>query len=195
MGSALSAFGIELGTFVGREIHARVGENADPWPYVDQVFKDPQKALPRHLSRQIGTTLADTWKGLAGERRALLQLLSRFEITPEQAKLLYVRELRKAASIDCSDSELISNPYLLYEVTRHTTEPISVWTADAGLFPGPKIREEHPLPDQSAPDGATDRRRIRALTVSILDKVANAGHTLLPQGDVIRQIRELDAAS
>lgn len=41
LGATLSAFGVEMGTFIAREIAAKVGDNEDPWPLVDQVFKDP----------------------------------------------------------------------------------------------------------------------------------------------------------
>jgi ATP-dependent exoDNAse (exonuclease V) alpha subunit len=193
LGAALCAFGVELGTFIAREISSQVGYNEDPWPLVDQIFADPEKNLTSHLASQIGRTLQDTWRVLPAERRALLQLLSRFEITPDEAKCLYVAEEREDADIDCQDRDLLENPYLIYELTRNTPTPVSVWTVNRGVFPMPVIREKHPLPEPSALDAGTDRRRIRAFTVHVLEgAAANNGDTLLPRTDVIRRIRDFE---
>jgi hypothetical protein len=53
LGAALSAFGIELGTFVARDIAAQLGDSEDPWRLVDQVFKNPKA----HLSPQLASPL------------------------------------------------------------------------------------------------------------------------------------------
>lgn len=192
LGAVLCAFGIELGMFIAWEIAVKVGENEDPWPLVDKIFKNPKANLPPHLSSQIGKTLQETWKVLSKERRNLLQLLSRFEITPEQAKLLYVSEEREKAGIRCADKALLSNPYLIYELTRLSKEPISVWTVDLGSFPESIIRKKHPLPEPSAIDTGTDKRRIRALTTEILEQAVVEGNTLIPCKDIIFKIRNLN---
>lgn len=190
LGPALVAFGIELGTFVARELAAQVDDNEDPWPLVDKMFKDPKSVLPAQLVKQIGTTLRDTWKALKKDRLALLQLVSRFDITPEQASALYVREEREKQGIDCEDGQILKNPYQVYELTRLTALPVSLWTVDRGVFPVPVVRDKHPLPEPSALDSGTDRRRIRALTVEVLETAAGTGHTLLPQSDIVTKIRE-----
>ena len=90
----LSAFGLEFGTFVARALAEKAGDNADPWPLVDKMFADPKKHLPVPLAQSIGKTLCSKWSRLPDERRALLKLVSRFEITREQATALYVQEER-----------------------------------------------------------------------------------------------------
>jgi ATP-dependent exoDNAse (exonuclease V) alpha subunit len=192
LGAALCAFGLDYGTYVAREIEAKLGDNEDPWPLVDQVFKNPEAHLSPEGARGIGRTLQATWKALPADRRALLQLLSRLELMPEQAKLLYVQELRAQTRIGCSDRQLLENPYIIYELTRLTPEPVSVWTVDRGVFPDKIIRGRHPLPEPSALDAGTDARRLRALTVHLLEKGADNGNTLLPRKDVILQLRGLD---
>jgi hypothetical protein len=108
LGAALSAFGVELGTFVARTIAEKAGENEDPWPLVDQMFSNPAKVLPKDLAAGIGDTLRKKWQRLPAERKALLKLISRFEIEPDQAELAYVQEERADAGIDCTDAELLS---------------------------------------------------------------------------------------
>ena len=159
LGSALSAFGLQFGTFVARVLVEKAGDNVDPWPLVDRMFADPQKHLPDTLAGSIGTTLCKKWSRLQDQRRALLKLVSRFEITGEQATRIYVQEERAKAGIDTSDAAILANPYLLYELTRLTADPISVWTVDRGVFPVEIIRQKHPLPAPTAwmleptPDG------------------------------------------
>lgn len=161
LGSALFAFGLEFGTFVARALAEKAGDNADPWPLVDKMFADPKKHLPAPLAESIGKTLCSKWSRLPDERRALLKLASRFEITRDQATALYVQEERAKAGIDTSDSAILANPYLLYELTRLTVDPVSVWTVDRGVFPDEVIRKKHPLPAPTALDAGTDARRVR----------------------------------
>lgn len=191
LGSALSAFGLELGTFVACAVAEKVGENADPWPLVDKVFADPKKHLPAHLAEGIGKTLCAKWKRLPDERRDLLKLISRFEISRDQATCLYVQEERGKAGIDAEDKDILANPYLLYEVTRLQAEPVSIWSVDRGVFPEEVIRKKHPLPEPTALDAGTDARRVRALTIKVLEDAAANGNTLLPQDQVVLGIRGL----
>ena len=191
LGSALNAFGLEFGTFVARILVDKAGDNVDPWPLVAEMFAAPGKYLPKPLARSIGKTLSSKWSRLPDDRRALLKLVSRFEITPEQATTLYVREERAKAGIDACDADFLANPYLFYEHTRLNADPLSVWTVDRGVFPHEVIREQHPLPELTALDDGTDARRVRAFTIKVLEDAANDGSTLLPQNQVVHGIREL----
>ncbi len=191
LAAALSAFGLDSGTFIARILADKAGENADPWPLVTSMFADPAKHLPAELARGVGETLRAKWAKLPDERRALLRLVSRFEITAEQAKLLYVQEIRSKVGVETTDADIIGNPYLLFEATHATTNPISVWTVDRGVFPPGIIRSAHPLPAPSALDAGTDARRVRALSVSVLEDAAADGNTLLPQEQLVLKIRDL----
>ena len=120
-----------------------------------------------------------------------MQLSSRFELTREQAATVYVQEERSNAGIEITDREILANPYLLFELTRLTNDPVSVWTVDRGVFPDESIRSKHPLPEPSALDAGTDARRVRAMTVKILEDAAAAGSTLVPQTQAVLRIRDL----
>jgi hypothetical protein len=71
LGAALCAFGIEYGTFVAREIEAKLGDNADPWPLVEKMFRNPKSLLSKESTRLIGSTIKQKWESLANERRTL----------------------------------------------------------------------------------------------------------------------------
>ena len=191
LGAALAAFGLDSATFVARALTERVGENEDPWPLIGQMFEQPEKVLSAPLAGGIGKTLAAKWARLPEERRALLKLLSRFELASDQAKALYVQEERAKRGIDATDKEIIANPYLVHELTRLTNDPVSVWTVDRGVFPDAVIRDKHSLPEPSALDAGTDARRVRALSVNVLENAAAVGSTLLPQNRVVTTIREM----
>lgn len=194
LGAALSAFGLELGTFIARAIADKTGDNADPWPVVDQAFGDPKKYLPAHLADGVGKTMREKWAKLPAERRSLLKLLSRFEITRDQATVLYVPPERTKAGIEVTDKEILGNPYLLYELTRSTPDLMSVWTVDRGVFPDEVIRKKHPLPEPSALDAGTDARRVRALGIKVLEDASANGSTLMSQDHAVLAIRRLPLA-
>jgi ATP-dependent exoDNAse (exonuclease V) alpha subunit len=191
LGAALSAFGLEVGNFIAQAIIEKAGENADPWPLVNQMFAEPSQHLPKHLADGVGKTLRDKWTRLPEERRKLIKLISRFELTRGQAARLYVQEERIKAGIESSDGDVLGNPYLIYELTRLTVDPISVWSVDRGIFPDDVIRKKHPLPEPTALDAGTDARRVRALSIKVLEDAANNGNTLLPQDQVVLGIRGL----
>jgi hypothetical protein len=192
LGAALCAFGLEYGTFVAREIETKLADNEDPWPLVERAFENPKEVLSKESAREFGASLREKWKSLPKERRALLKLLSRFNIQPDQATRLYVKEERERAGIQCQDSEILDNPYLVYELTRLMENPVGIWTVDRGVFPEAIIRKKHPLPEPSALDSGTDARRVRAFTISQLERAAAEGHTLQRKSDVILSIRDLD---
>ncbi len=191
LGAALSAFGIEHGNFVAYDIATDLEENEDPWALVEQAFEDP-KLLNKGLERRISGTTVKKWKALPSERRALLKLLSRFNLTVDQATRFFQQTEREEARIAVSDVELLANPYLLYELDRTSPDPIALGTVDRGVFPDEVIRNEHPLPEPSGlDDDAVDPRRVRAFVVSILDAASSTGSTLLPQNRVIQEVRSL----
>jgi hypothetical protein len=190
LGAALCAFGIEHGTLLAHELSFSLHDNEDPWSYVDKAFADPS-LLSETFRSNIGETVRAKWNKLPDERRALLKLLSRFEIHRDQAERFYVEEERIKARIKCKDSELLANPYLLYELDLFSDDPVSIETIDRGMFPHGIVREKFPLPEPSALNEAVDWRRVRALMVSILEEAARNGDTLLPEPTVIQRVRDL----
>ena len=192
LGAALSAFGIEHGMFIAHSLVEQVGENGDPWPLVDAMLANPKEHLPENLASTVGSTVQQTWQSLTDERRKLLQLLSRFDLSPEQASLLYVSEERSRAGINLSDRQIVENPYTIFEGTRFIDDPVSVWTVDRGVFPPEAIRSKFPLPEPSQLDSGIDARRIRALCVQTLENAAASGNTVLPQDRAVLTMRDLE---
>ncbi len=192
LGSALCAFGVELGTFVALALMKRLAENSDPWILVDQLMREPGKYLPNHLAKTIDLTKQAHWSQLPKERRDLLKLISRFEVTKDQARLIYAKEDRGERGLNCSDSNILANPYLVYQMTRLNSDSISLWTVDRGVFPDEVVRAQHPLPTPTALNSGTDARRVGALVVKILEDEAAIGNTLMPQDRLVTAVRNLN---
>lgn len=196
LGSALTAFGLTHGTLVahaiGQQLHADGSQEVrDPWPLVEKVLREPNMLTP-DLAATIGSTAAKLWGSLKPERRALLNLLARFEITAAQATRWFVTEERKRAGITASDAEILANPYLCFEDDRGRIDPISASVVDRGLFPEATVAASVPVPDPSRCSEAIDPRRGRALMINTLDRAATEGHTLLPQSWLVQRVRDLD---
>ncbi|MDR6144892.1 hypothetical protein QE363_000685 [Sphingomonas sp. SORGH_AS870] len=198
LGSALTALGLQNGTLLAHEIGRRcdaqgVAGSTDPWAHVDAVLSDPS-LLPPELGASVGPVAGALWKSLRPDRLALLKLLSRFEISSEQAVRWWVLEERVKAGIQVDDAALLANPYLVYELDRGRLDPVPVRTIDRGIFPGPHVGGEFSVPSPSACTEPTDPRRVRAFMVDMLEKAASQGHTLLPQDWLVSAIRDADIA-
>ena len=195
LGSALTAFGVANGTLLANELELQLAgcEDLDPWPVADGLLRAPESQAPE-LRRYVSRTTSLKWQSLPEERRALLKLLSRFELTPEQATRYYIHEdkIRADLRIAVVDGDLLANPYLLYELDRVAPDPIGLATVDRGLYPDGSVRERYPIPPPSRLEDATDPRRVRAFVVRELEQAAANGHTLQPRAQVVSQIRELE---
>lgn len=197
LGAALTAFGVRHGNFLAMHLAGQLEENEDPWPLVDQAMRKPA-SLPTSLASLLTSDLSDAWKRFKPSRLELLKLLSRFALTNSQAERYYVGAVRSAAGLDYADSQLLENPYLLYEGDRFAVptsdderlERVTLETIDRGAFPAEVVALAHPLPEVSRMSGPRDKRRVRALIIERLEEASRSdGHTLLSEEMVILSIR------
>ncbi len=195
LGSALYAFGLEHGNLLAYEITSLIEEKGgqwseDPWKVFEAALDDPALLGPG-TTDYVGPTYKKAWMSLPGERKALLKLLSRFELSSGQATRFYQPTERDKAGIDVSDQSLLENPYLLFEADRGQPDPVFLGVIDRGVFPDSIVREIHPLQEPSRVDEPVDRRRARAFVVDELEKASlMSGHTVQPKDWVIQAIRD-----
>ena len=187
LGGVLTAFGLSRGIFVAHAVQQKAGENTDPWPQVETMFDKPGAVLPKELHRDL-KELAPTWKKLPTERKTYLRLLSRFELSVEQAKALYEEGSRTRRGWAGRDKDIINDPYRIYEISRHDPEGIKLLTIDRGVFPDDAVRLVHPLEEPSRLDSAADLRRVQALCLFALEGAAQSGHSLLPKDELVERI-------
>lgn len=198
LGAALTAFGCENGTLLSLEIERIIADEStneiiDPWHYVEKLFDDSNDNVI-DINARVGDMLRRKWKTLPDERRTLIKLLSRFAVSADQATRFYVHEdpSREKARISVNDTDIINNPYLLYELDRESIDPINLSVIDRGVFPEIMIRDQFPVPMPSCISENVDDRRVRAFVVRDLEQASLMGDSLSPREQVIRNIRELD---
>jgi hypothetical protein len=190
LGAVLGATGVPMAYFVAQALVDKVGEDGNPWTAWQAAVADPREHLPADLARRLDATIAKAWQQMKPPRRQVLEILSRIDLTAEQAEVMAVPETRAEQCIVLDDADLLRNPYLVYEATRLTPFPVAVGTVDRGVFPTNFVRDRHPLPEQSAVQTAVDGRRLRALTIRELENATLRGDTLVAQAAVIASLRK-----
>jgi hypothetical protein len=191
LGGALAAGGLERGPVIAHRVMSSLDdEAADPWPVLEVAISDAARnAGP--AAGLVGRTSRRMWERILSddERYATLRLLARFSLTSAQARRLFDRDQRGV-----SDSELLENPYLLYELDRDTPDGVGFATVDRGLFPQSAaaratLSYDH-LPEPV--DETADDRRVRAACVAVLESATEEGHTMLDEPGIRRRVADLD---
>lgn len=192
-GSMLAAINFKHGDLIAKEIKKKITDISNFENEVYAIFDSRRDIFPKKLQSDITTTKIESFKKLPEERKKLFWLLSRINLTEEQAQLLFYSEKRNEHFILCTDEEILNNPYLLYEKTRNC-EPelqVSVTKIDLAVFPAKILAELNPVPEPSFIESGDDRRRIRALAISILEVQASNGHTVYPQFLLSKELQNL----
>ena len=193
LGPMFTALEIPLGVLIAKQIREQVGKGADIWERVEQLFVKPEEVVTANLAAKITPVVKHTWKCLSDERKTLFKLLSRISISINQAKVLFFEFQREKKKIDLTDTEIIENPYLLYERTRLKQEElyVSMKKIDRAIFPVESIMERYPLEEPTKLTSDNDQRRIRALAISVMETEANAGNTILPCNQLVEKMTEV----
>jgi hypothetical protein len=194
-GALLEALGMRLGTALFMELRASgaLQPYADPWPVLEDLFKGKQK--PPHAAFAPDLKAAGpTFLGLAPERRTLLMLLSRFDLTLEQAKRVWDEgERRRGFSAPTTDEEIIANPWLIAERDLGGGEDaaVALQDIDRGLLPDKALAAAPKVPEPSAAGSPGDPRRVRCALVSVLRESATAGDSLLSLEETLERLKSL----
>lgn len=196
LGPALEALGLRLGTAFSHELISSgvVKETANPWPVVQRLLAGQQK--PTRKVYEAGLEeVRPIWEALSEERKVLLKLISRFNLTRDQAKRWFRPEKRRTATAGpISDKEIIENPYRIPELDLGGAEdlPVSISVIDRGMLPDASVSAEHKVESPSGLTSPLDARRVRAAFVSVLREAASRGDSLLSATEVIERLEELE---
>lgn len=189
LGAALNAFGLPHGNLLAWYLCGDSEQPVDPWPLLEAALAD-STSLPKYLQDGLGPTQCEKLQKLPAERRALLQLLSRFNLSDSQAERWYQRTVREKAGITLIDKDILENTYRVFEEDRQQLDPVAFDVVDRGLFPPETLRKDFPIPKPSLVREAIDPRRVRGVILQVLEEASNEGHTLLPQKWLIERVRE-----
>ena len=198
IGAALEAMDMRLGTAMVFELNATgvIQPMADPWPTVEGILSGSIQPPSAAYKPDI-QAVANTWASLSVERRALLKLLSRFNLSPIQARRWFDPvERAKAAYTSIDDRTILENPYRIVEcdLGDASERAVPLGVIDRGVMPDSTIAAAHPVPAPSSVGSPIDARRVRAALVMVLRRGALQGDSLLSEIEALDQIRTLDLA-
>lgn len=193
IGGMLCVSGFRFGLLIAEELKNTLKEGEDIWEKLDNAISNPNQFLSPEIAKSITKLNQQTWSNLKSERRSLFMLLSRFSLTLDQSNVLFNEAERRRYAIECSDKEIIENPYVLYEKTRNQKLELKIPLnkVDRAVFPPLNIREKYPLTKPSCLSSDNDERRIRAIAISILENQAEKGHTIYPCNNLINDMNDL----
>ena len=191
LGAVLSVANIPYGFDIANIIRSKV-KDSELWEKLPDILKNLDEYLPpeyAELADKISSTTILTFKSqFYNKKKSLLELLSRFALTFDQAMLLLApepKELKYAShitnihTVDLNNL-IIENPYILYEKTRQLEQKyrFGIGQIDLAIFPDKIIKELCPVPKPGCIKHADDKRRLRAIIVYCLEFEASKGNTL-----------------
>ena len=192
LGALLCAVGFACGERMAKEIRSRV-ENPEEYEMVMRdALSNPNTFFSQDVAVRCGQMECRAFLNLQGERLKLFWLLSRMTLTEEQSKAIFCPENR-GAGWQLSDSDILENPYRLYEVTRLSGDVLAIplKKIDMALYPPVALRTACPVPPPSQLTGENDQRRVRAYVVNRLEELSEKGHTVYPELNLITEINGL----
>lgn len=193
LGAMLCALEIPQGILIAKRMQEDMEEGDDIWERLDALIASPKDYLDLLLAKAVTPIIQKTWKNMPEERKTLFRLLSRFSLSIDQAFVLFNENERTKNDIQCSDRDIIENPYIIYEQTRLKLDTlyVSVKKVDRAVFPVASVMEKYPLDEPTALTSDNDQRRVRAIAVAVLENEALAGNTILSCSLMVDKIREM----
>ncbi|GGP13210.1 AAA family ATPase [Nonomuraea glycinis] len=184
LGAVLGALQFRYSKLLAREIARVTSEETDPWEVLTDAISRPQR-YPQTVSRLITDTHRKIWPRLTPDDLRVLRLLSRFQLTSDQATILFRNQ-----EINLEHEDLLADPYLAHICTIGTAAPVPFGTVDRACFPKADIRARFPMDKPTAVTDPDDPRRLQALLVDTLETAAQAGDTVMPMSTAIQRIAE-----
>ena len=164
-------------------------KDINPLEYVIDMLEETQPREKGHYFEGL-VKASLKWKLLTDDKKELLKLLSRFELSRDQIERIIKEDLRKKSGFKINIQRIIDNPYLLYEDDRGTkdSDPIALETIDHGMIPDGDARVF--IDDEINPD---DNRRVRSVATSVLRSSSDNGDTVLPFDEMIIRVYDFFA--
>lgn len=194
-GNALLALGFQYGHLLEEDLRAEnhLGTKDNPWDaWEDAIYERINLGRKPYIADL--PHFRDIWLNESTERKNLLTLLSRFELSDKQIKNWFDAVTRTKLGYKSTDAELLLNPYRIAELDEGDLEnyPIAVETLDNGLFADKAIQGEHVPEKPQLVDSPLDQRRIRAIITQVLKRAAENGDTLVSVNEITDTINTLN---
>ncbi|WP_248581622.1 ATP-dependent RecD-like DNA helicase [Nocardioides sp. InS609-2] len=180
MSAALGYLGAESAHRVVRRLTDEPEWSRDPWGVVERALdrKDP---LGQELAAQLPASIGNTWRGTDTDEQNALKILSAMDIGREQVADL----LGGKSTWQVTPAELVENPYFAATCTYRSPQPIALATADQACFPAGHVQWVNLISDLIGLDDPGDARRVEALMVDVLERLAEEGDTIVGEPQVL----------
>lgn len=187
IGAVLRSLGMERGiAFQRAELSDPSLSRQELWEKADALLDGRRQPEDEGAFYDGIKRARQRWRGLPTERRQLLATLARFELSVDQIVRVDEPRKRSRCGIEATESEIVANPYLLFEQDEGTAESprIGLDTVDRGvvLDLGTWAGEERTPPD--------DLTRVRASMIALLEAAAERGDTLSPLDPLLDGVEE-----
>ena len=205
LGAVLSALGVPFGFDVADALKVKYKYNL-LWDNISQALENLSTLLPddqKGILKRFTSTKREDIADIITEQRSYLELLSRITLTLPQAQLLldyatrssrllcyYADQLTDIHNNDLS-MDIVSNPYILYEKTYRLEAKyqIGIGKIDLAMFPPEYMKELFfSAPDDNLISEQDDKRRLRAIIVSILEFEAANGSSLMLANETVEAV-------
>jgi hypothetical protein len=179
-----------LGAETAHRVVGRLGQEpewaGDPWGVVERAL-DRTSPLGQELSRQLPASVGHAWRGSDDDTRTALKLLSAMDLSRPQVAGL----MDGASTWEVSAAELVENPYYAATCTYRSPAPIALTTVDQACFPAGHVGWVNLVTELIGLDDPGDARRVEALLVAVLERLAEEGDTIAGEAQVLTMAAEI----
>jgi hypothetical protein len=186
MTAVLGRLGVESAHRVVQRLQVEPDWPDAPWEVVERAL-DPRDQLAEELRGQVAPSVGLTWRGLTEEERAAYQLLSAMDVNRDQVASL----LDGQSTWLVTPEELVDNPYFASTCTYRSNYPVSLSTVDQACFPAPHVKWTNIIARLIGLDDPGDARRVEALVVEVLERLAEAGNTVASETQILTAASEI----
>lgn len=186
LSAVLSYLGVESAHQVARRLAEDPLWDTAPWGVVERALTSGNP-LAHELGNALPPSIALSWRGRSEEERAALKLLSAMDVNREQVGDLMDGQSRPPVSPD----ELVDNPYYAATCTYRSANQIALATVDQACFPAPHVRWANLIGEVTGLSDPGDARRVEALIVEVLERLAAEGDTIAGEAQVLSAVSEL----
>lgn len=186
LAAVLAYIGAEYPHHVVRRLVLEPDWAHDPWGVVERALmaNDP---LAKELASRLPPSVGHSWRGRAQDEQNALKILSAMDVGHEQVSCLMTGKTTTVVSAE----ELVSNPYYAATCTYRSQHPIALTTVDQACFPATHVDWTNLIADLAGLDDPGDCRRLEALMVEVLERLAEQGDTIASEAEVLTAASEI----
>jgi hypothetical protein len=180
LAAVLGYIGVESAHQIVGRLVAEPDWTRDPWGLVERAL-DRSDPLGKELSARLPASVGHTWRGLTGDERAALKILSAMDVNREQVSGLMGGE----STWQVTAADLVENPYFATTCTYGSRSPIALPTVDQACFPAGHVQWANIVESLIGLNDPGDARRLEALMVEVLERLADEGDTLAGEPQIL----------